>query len=127
MSPLSLTLVAALLSCGRVSGDDGGLPDASADTTSSSDVQGADGGVCVAERPTLFEYPTCSTANAVCQQWAQTAAVQEYGFSQCATNPVTGNLYCNDPGCTGECASGQVCASTTPTGQRQCIQACAGL
>jgi hypothetical protein len=122
----------AIVSCGKLSGDDGG-PDDAADASSSSDASNGDaptwdGGVCDPNRPLLNQNEDCDTAlNTICQQWAQNVAVGAYGYSQCSINPVTDNRFCDDTGCMSECLVGQVCASTTATGPRQCIQACAGL
>lgn len=136
MRLLACVLTLLTMSCGEIDRNDGGSADSAngSDSGMGSDLGDAspegsssDGGVCDPNRPYLNQNENCdSTLNAICQQWAQTAAVSAYGYSQCEVNSVTGRRECTDPGCAPQCFVGQVCASTSPTGPRQCIPTCAG-
>ena len=126
---LGSVILVGVAGCGKLNGDDAGADNAAdgADA-STTDTQEWERGVCDPNRPTLNQNENCdATLNAICQQWAQSVAVGAYGYSECLINPVTSMRYCYDPGCMPQCVTGQVCASNTPNGTRQCIQACFGL
>jgi hypothetical protein len=97
-----------------------------------------DGGMeaqCVNDRPVIIGGQCNSTADAICQKWADQAAAGACGHSRCLADPVTHLATCNGAYCDEsdgcwctpdhkDCKADEVCVGGPSGGSLHCVPVC---